>query len=206
MASINFTELVTFMLINIFGPGPNNIASMSQSVLFGFKRTQPFLLGVCIGVFMVQILCALFSTALLSAWQGAEMVLRIIGSLYILWLAWSIIVSATSKLEGDNSYEEVLTFERGMFFQFINPKGILFGLTIFSSFLASEMKVNFWILAAAASIAILTYLSTSLWAFVGQAISRFLAGRVASIAISIILALLLVAIAFNLSGIEAIIG
>jgi cysteine/O-acetylserine efflux protein len=205
MMGVSLGELAVFSLIWAFAPGPNNLVAMSQSLLFGFRRTQPFVIGVCIGVFIILLLCALFSAALLSAWQGAEQTLRIIGALYILWLAWSIISSATARLEGDTEDEEVLTFERGLFLQFVNPKLILIGLTVFSGFFGSILSFNIFILLAVLVFTAQTYIAVSLWAIAGQAISQFLAGRVASIIISMVLALMLAVIAYNLSGIEAII-
>lgn len=204
MTGINLVELAIFSLISTFTPGPNNIAAMSQSVLFGVRRSQPFLIGICTGVFIVFTLCALFSVGLLAAWQGTEQTLRIIGALYILWLAWSIIASASARLEGDRDDEEVLTFERGLFLQFVNPKIILFGLTIFSSFLGGNLNFNFWILLLILVFTAQVYIAVNVWAFAGQAISRFLAGRIASIIIAIVLGLMLIAIAYDLSGIETI--
>ena len=206
MTGINWAELAAFSLINAFTPGPNNITAMSQSVLFGFRRAQPFLIGVCTGVLLILLLCALFSAVLLNAWQDGEPVLRIIGALYMLWLAWSIITSATARLEGERDDEEVLSFERGLFLQFVNPKIILFGLTIFSGFMGSFLSFNFWLLLAVVVFTAQTYVAISFWALLGQALSRFLAGRVASIIIAIVLALMLVIIAYDLSGIKTIIA
>ncbi len=206
MTGVNLAELAAFSLISAFTPGPNNIVAMSQSLLFGFRRSQPFLAGICVGVFIVLSLCALFSAGLLSAWQGGERVLRIIGGLYILWLAWSILASATARLEGDVKEEEVLSFERGLFLQFVNPKIILFGLTVFSGFLGSMLTFNFWILLAVIIFTAQTYIAISLWALAGQGISRFLAGRVASIIIAVVLALMLVVVAYDLSDIKTIIA
>ncbi len=80
--------LISFVIITTYTPGPNNISSASMGVLYGYKRTLPYLFGIILGFFVVLSLCGLLSGFLREKIPAFEQVLRIVGALYILWLAW----------------------------------------------------------------------------------------------------------------------
>ena len=83
----NLIPFLSFVVITTFTPGPNNISSTSMGVLYGYKRTLNYLLGIATGFFFVMLLCGLVSTTLLSVFPAFEKVLRLIGAAYIIWLA-----------------------------------------------------------------------------------------------------------------------
>ena len=80
--------LATFAVVTTFTPGPNNISSASLGVLYGYRGTSLYLAGITVGFFLILLLCSWVSTALLQVFPRFEGALRIIGALYILWLAY----------------------------------------------------------------------------------------------------------------------
>ena len=85
---IDLIPLVSFVLVTTFTPGPNNISSASMGVLYGYKDTVKYLAGIMVGFFLIMLLCAYVSSTLLKFLPSLEPGLRIIGSFYILWLAF----------------------------------------------------------------------------------------------------------------------
>lgn len=53
---IIMTGFITYILISVFTPGPNNIFSSISSARMGFKKTHRFMLGILVGTFLVLLL------------------------------------------------------------------------------------------------------------------------------------------------------
>ena len=85
---IDVIPLVSFVMITTFTPGPNNISSASMGVLYGYRDTMKYLAGILVGFFFIMLLCAYVSSTMLKFMPSIEPVLRITGSLYILWLSF----------------------------------------------------------------------------------------------------------------------
>lgn len=193
-----FLALASFVLVTIFTPGPNNISSASMGILYGYRRTLRFLLGIMSGFFIVLLLSGWVSSVLLSAFPWFEIVLRILGALYILWLAWHTLRASYAFEEGE---QKPLGFLRGFILQILNPKAIFFGLTIYSTFLADKIGSFFDLVLSAAILAVTAFASISLWTVFGAVIRKYLGKPGIKRVINIILALLLVWTAIDISGI-----
>lgn len=51
-------SLVVCMLVCSFTPGPGNILALNTTGTFGWKRSRPLILGICLGYAMVQTICS----------------------------------------------------------------------------------------------------------------------------------------------------
>jgi threonine/homoserine/homoserine lactone efflux protein len=89
-------------------------------------------MGIISGFFIVMLAIGLISTAILRFIPQFQVFLKVIGSSYILWLAYRALRSAY-QIQKNN--QPPLTYSNGFMLQFINPKVIFFGLTIFTGFL-----------------------------------------------------------------------
>jgi len=198
LAKLDWTPLITYIIIIIFTPGPNNITAALQGVNYGFRKTVPFCMGVAAGVFSVHALSALVSTALLNLIPKIEIYLRIGGALYILWLAYHTLRSAYAFKE--NSIQP-LGFLNGFILQYMNIKALLFSITLFSTFLQPLSGNPISIIAAILVLSLLAIASTSLYSLAGSGIRRFLDIPGMRKTINIIFFLLLVYTALEISGI-----
>ena len=86
----------------------------------------------------------------------------------------------------------------GMLLQLFNPKALLMGLTIYSTFLVSLPTTIFWRGASALFLAILMYGSVTLYTLFGAALLKFLTSKRVGSAINIVLSLALVYTAITL--------
>ena len=115
-----------------------------------------------------------------------------------LYLAWHTFRASYDFNEGD---QKVLGFTRGFLLQILNPKAIVFGLTVYSTFLGSVELSFIFLLLSAAGFAGLTFAAISTWALFGAGIRAYLKNRLISRVINTLLSLLLVYTAVKISGI-----
>ena len=187
-----------FVFVTTFTPGPNNISSAVMGLNYGYRKTFSYLLGIFCGFILLMCVCAFLSAGLLSALPEVEKYIAIIGALYILWLAWHTL---RSNYEFNEQKKPPLTWLNGFLLQLLNPKVIIYGITIYSTFLKELPKGSLLLPLTAAGLAFNSFISISLWTLFGTFIRRFMKNQKLRGAVNIILALLLVFTAVQISGI-----
>jgi len=197
VSDVNIPAFLAFAIIAIFTPGPNNISSASSGVLFGYRQTLPYIFGIMSGFLGVMLTSGLLSQTLNRNFPRIEGALRIIGALYILWLAYH---SFRASYDFDMQEKPPSGFWSGFFLQAFNPKGMIFGLTVYSTFLAPILTDWGLLLFSALILTLLAFMATSLWALSGAAIREYMRKESVQRAVNTILALLLVYTAYEISG------
>jgi cysteine/O-acetylserine efflux protein len=200
MMDINLVAFLPFVLITTFTPGPNNISSASMGVLYGYRDTLKYMLGIVTGFFLVMLLCGWTSTVLLRILPSFETALRFIGAGYILWLAFETLKTSYTFQESNQS---PMGFGRGLLLQVLNLKAIVYGLTLYSTFLVSITDNPVLLLLSATFLATLAFCSVSVWALFGSAIRTVLCQARIRQSVNLVLSLLLVYTAIELSGLVA---
>ncbi|UQZ87894.1 lysine transporter LysE [Deltaproteobacteria bacterium Smac51] len=119
-----------YIFLTAFTPGPNNIMAMSNAGQYGFRGALPFCLGVFLGFLIVMSTCAVLGSLLFAYLPEVEPILRVVGTAYIIWLAWTIWRSSTDSRPLSKS--PGLT--AGLILQLVNVKVILYGITALSVF------------------------------------------------------------------------
>lgn len=198
MESINFGAFLTFVVVTTFTPGPNNITSSSMGILYGYRKTLNYLLGIAVGFFIIMLLSGVISSTLYAIFPSLESVMRIIGAGYILYLAYKTLRS-TYKFSEDEA--PALGFMNGFLLQALNPKVWVYGLTLYTTFLATITNNLLLMLISAVFLALVGFSSISTWTISGAAIKQFLRNPNFQKAVNVVLALLLVYTAIELSGI-----
>lgn len=127
-----FFSLLLYAFVSSFTPGPNNIMAMVFANKYGFKKTLRFCFGVGSGFFIIMLLCSYFDLLLKSFIPKMEWIMTVLGAIYMVYLAIKLIIS--KQHENDNNGDQN-SFITGMLLQFVNPKAILYGITIVSTFI-----------------------------------------------------------------------
>ena len=190
--------LISFVAVTTYTPGPNNISAASMGVLYGYKRTLPYMLGMVSGFFMMLTLSGLVSGFLIEKIPAFEMVLRIAGALYILWLAWHTLRASYTF---DEEQAKPLGFIQGFLLQVLNVKVIVYGLTLYGTFLANKIPSVYHLVLSALLFASVGFTSVSLWTLFGAGIRRYLNQPKVRLVVNVVLALLLVYTAVDISGV-----
>ena len=162
----NVAVFLSYVLVTTFTPGPNNIMSMSNASRNGFKKTLPFVIGVCIGFLILMSLCNIFSVALYNIIPSIKPFMNFIGAAYILFLAWKTFTS--KPVEEKKTDDRTNKFLTGIILQFVNPKAILYGITIASSFIVPYYTSALILGGFSIFLAVVTFIAVSSWALFGS--------------------------------------
>lgn len=101
-------------------PGPNNMMLVASGVNFGLKRTLWHIAGINVGFPVMLLLSGLGLGQVFVRFPIIYTVLKIVGIVYMLWLAWKI---ANSGPVGEGrEVGKPLTFWQAAAFQWVNPK------------------------------------------------------------------------------------
>lgn len=195
---IDYLALESFVFITTFTPGPNNISSASMGILYGYKASLRYLLGIISGFVLVMLLSGGVSTALLQTVPAIEKILHYVGAVYILWLAYHTLKASYSFNEEE---QKLLGFSNGFFLQLLNPKVIIYGLTLYSSFLGGIASRPVALILSAIALAGVGFCAVTTWTLFGASIRRFLKHPRAKQALNTALSLMLIYTAVELSGV-----
>lgn len=158
---------VFFSLAMGLTPGPNNMLLMATAADVGFARTVPAMAGVTLGFALMAAILALGPGLALESHPTLHRGLKIVGTLYLLWLAWQVATAAPVR---GNTAPRPFTFWRAVLFQWFNPKGwaaILGALTAYT--VPGEDTVRQGLLMAVLYLP-LSVITTTSWAGMGSLI------------------------------------
>jgi len=128
-----------------------------------------------------------------------ELILRVVGAGYILWLAYGIL---RANYQFDNNENQApLRFWQGIFLQIVNVKAIFFGLMIYTAFLSDFTNAWYLVLGSAIFFGCITFCFTSLWALFGSLIRKYMHQPLIYRLVNLFMAGLLVYTALEISGI-----
>lgn len=189
----NWLNFISYVVITAGTPGPNNIMSMTNAGRLGFKKSFPFNLGIWSGFSVVMIICTVLSNTLHTLLPAIKLPMLLIGAAYMLYLAWKIFKSSGEIEEGQTKSG----FFSGMFLQFINPKGYIYGIVSMEAYILPVFQGKTMVLFSfAIMLSTTAFVFTLLWAVFGS-VFKALFSKYAKVTNSI-MALLLVYCAVSL--------
>jgi threonine/homoserine/homoserine lactone efflux protein len=181
---------VSFGFVIAVTPGPNNSVLWASGLRFGFRRTVPHVLGTAVGIGTMVLGVAAGIGVLLAAVPGLELGFKAAGTAYLLYLAFRI---TGSRGGGRATVSRPLRLWQALAFQCVNPKGWIFALGAVSTFLPRDLPRLAGVALLTGTLMGVVLVSASIWAAGGAALNRVVDDRRTHRALSIALALLLVA-------------
>ncbi|MFJ7666167.1 LysE family translocator [Lysinibacillus sp. NPDC097195] len=192
-----YISFLVFVVITSFTPGPNNIMAMAFANQYGLLKTIQFCLGVGIGFFTITGLSCFFNVALMNVMPIITFPLTLLGVVYMLYLAFKILTSQDTDENSPHSLEPKRNFLLlGAILQYVNPKGILFGITVVATYILPHYSSNISYLLFSLLLGFVGILSTFSWALFGSAFRTVLTTYRQPF--NIIMALLLLYSAFSI--------
>lgn len=164
-------SFLTVTVTASFTPGPNNLMITASGANFGYMRSMPHMLGVALGYPIMFVILAFGLGEIFSRWPLFHETLRYLGALYLLYLAWRIATAGRAQVK---DRARPLTFLEATAFQWINPKGVLFAISIIATFTANAENYETRIFIMAMILIMAAYASISTWCLFGMGISRIL--------------------------------
>src|ERR1044072_7500338 len=114
-----FIGLVMFAFVMACTPGPNNIMLTASGVNFGFARSIPHMAGIEIGFLVLVAACAAGLGLVFTTVPALQLMLKVGGAAYMLWLAWKLANAGVPEEGGGREVGQPLTFMQAAAFQWI---------------------------------------------------------------------------------------
>jgi len=136
----NVSTLLTYSVacfLLFITPGPDMSLFLAKTLSGGRKAGMASMLGAMAGCCVHTLLAALGLSALLAASVTAFTVLKVVGALYLLWLAFDAVRNGSAlsvKEEGRAEVSFWRTFLVGVGINLTNPKIVLFFVTFLPQF------------------------------------------------------------------------
>ena len=134
-------SICLFWFVTAFTPGPNNIVASYSGFNFGIKKTIPHILGVTLGFTALIISLIIGLINIFKVYPNIQEVLKYLGTLFLLYLAFKISFSSS---DNSSNSENPVKFIETFLFQFLNPKGVIVGIIVVSTYIqVDENYVNY---------------------------------------------------------------
>jgi threonine/homoserine/homoserine lactone efflux protein len=153
-----------------FTPGPNNAVAAYSGFNFGIRKTLPLILGVGFGYTALIILINFVLISTFKNYPIIQEIIRVLGTIFLIYLAYKI---SFSKISSDGKTENPVKFFDKFIFQFINPKGVMAGITLSSNFVEqgeNYLNHSIWVIVVCSVTA---FLSITSWTFLGKFLRKF---------------------------------
>ena len=163
-------SMALFWIVAAYTPGPNNVIASYSGFNFGIKKTLPHIFGVALGFTFLIFLLTIGLVNVFKIFPIIQVSLKYLGSIFLVYLAYKIYFS---KIDSEKKNENPVKFIETFLFQFLNPKGVLIGIIIVSTYV--EHGENY--LKYATQVILFAFLvslsSITFWTFVGKYLRKF---------------------------------
>lgn len=185
-----YVPLILFVLSTSITPGPNNTLILASGVNYGIKRSLPHLFGIATGFPLMVVAVGLGVGSLFQQFSILQTVLKIVGTLYLLYLAYKVATAPTKDIEITKA--KPFTFLQALLFQWVNPKAWMMAISGVTTFTA---MTHYFIdvISVAAAFILFGAPCTALWMLCGASLRNILHNPTYRRVFNISMALLLVA-------------
>lgn len=130
--------VVSGLLLNIL-PGPDSLLIMARSASQGWRAGSAAALGIGTGTFVHVLAAALGLSALLATSAAAFTIVKLLGTAYILYMAYGLLTSRSQQTSVATPSVSTLPwwtiFRQGLLTNVLNPKVALFFLAFVPQFI-----------------------------------------------------------------------
>mgnify|MGYP001040456082 FL=1 len=177
-------------------PGPNNSILAASGIKFGFIRSIPNIIGISSGHGIQLALVCFGLGSLFAQFPLLLEILKYIGAIYLLYLAWKMFGSLNISIAEEKS--SPLKYYEAILFQFVNPKAWVICITAVSLFYPEKENLIIGTLFLVIMSTIINLPSISMWAFGGSVIRHYLSNEKLKKSVEWFLALLLLGTAISI--------
>ena len=163
-------SMALFWIVAAYTPGPNNVIASYSGFNFGIKKTLPHIFGVTFGFTFLIFLLVIGLVNVFKIFPIIQVSLKYLGSFFLIYLAYKIYFS---KIDNENKSKNPVKFIETFLFQFLNPKGVLIGIIIVSTYVDHGEHY----LTHAAQVVFFAFIislsSITFWTFIGKYLRKF---------------------------------
>ncbi|CAM4005588.1 LysE family translocator [Saccharibacillus endophyticus] len=167
---MNTASFLLYCFIVTFTPGPTNIMILSTLKSSGTRQALRYVYGATLAFGLLLVLSAMLNTALATILPRLLPVMRVLGTLYMLYLTYKILQNGHEK----DTSETTGSLRAGFLMQFLNPKVVLFTATVIPSFVLPYYTSVHSVVWAVASVTLIGSLAFASWLGFGTLFKTFL--------------------------------
>jgi threonine/homoserine/homoserine lactone efflux protein len=191
---MQWIPFLLYVFVTSFTPGPNTMMSMAYASQHGFQKTLRFIFGVTLGTAILSLLSSYFNLVLHHFIPKIQLGMSIVGLAYMVYLAVKIMMSKPGGEQEANEKRNL--FWSGVLIQFINPKAILYAITVIPMFVLPSYHSYGSLFLFALFFGLVGFLSCCSWAVCGALFQTFLNRH--QRALNVVMGLLLLYSAFSM--------
>ncbi|MDK9857260.1 LysE family transporter [Staphylococcus equorum] len=165
-----FISFVFYTFFMSYTPGPNNLLALDGALKLGLKGTAKFLIGIGLGFLTLSMLCLLFSEYMAAYFSSFIFVIKIVGFIYLLYLAYSVFKHNAKDAQQSNTYR----MRDGLLLQYMNPKTIVYVLTVIVTYVTTQNISFLATLSYTIIIALIGVSGAVAWAVMGLCFKKLL--------------------------------
>jgi threonine/homoserine/homoserine lactone efflux protein len=154
----------------VFSPGPANIVFAMSGIRQGVRESIPLIIGVDLVFIIYSLLIGFGLGEILQLYPRLIFILQLLGSLYIIYLAYKFIRTENKETRANN---KTFTFKDGVILQMLNPKGWTMLFLMFSTLLDGSFNYNAQVFALVIMLSILNISTHFIWVIAGKHISTW---------------------------------
>jgi threonine/homoserine/homoserine lactone efflux protein len=169
--------LILFAVVATITPGGATTLATASGARFGFRRSLPLVAGTALGLATLAIASGAGLAGLLLGMPSAKLAMKLIGSAYLLWLAWKIGRSGVPKQMTGAITDRLVqptSLLGGASLLLFNPKGWAMTLGAAASFAALASGPLQLAILLGAAFGLSAVISLSLWCVAGSILARLL--------------------------------
>jgi len=185
-----YWPLVLFVISASVTPGPNNVMIMSSGVNYGVKKSLPHLFGIAAGFTLMVFLAGIGFGSFFIDYPLFHDLIKFIGTLYLLFLAWMI--ATTSNVSLENQHSKPFSFLQAALFQWVNPKAWVMITGAVALFISGSSNILSDVLLIAFSFFLFGTPCVCIWLFFGVGLKKYMTDPVHLKRFNVSMALLLV--------------
>jgi len=184
-----YMPLALFAFVSSVTPGPNNVMLTASGATFGYRKSLPHMLGISLGAAVMLLLVGLGLGAVFDRIPLLYTVLKYVGAVYLLYLAWRI--ANAGRMQGGSGRARPFTFFQAAAFQWVNPKAWIMAIGIVATYTPHDAYFANLILACLV-LMMVNFPAISIWTLFGSVLARVLKSEAAITRFNVCMALLLV--------------
>lgn len=165
-----FISFVFYTFFMSYTPGPNNLLALDGALKLGLRGTAKFLIGIGLGFLTLSMLCLLFSEYMAAYFSSFIFVIKIVGFIYLLYLAYSVFKHNAKDAQQSNTYR----MRDGLLLQYMNPKTIVYVLTAIVTYVTTQNISFLATLSYTIIIALIGVSGAVAWAVMGLCFKKLL--------------------------------
>ncbi len=168
MSFNNLVAVCVFLAPFAYSPGPGVMFFAVNTARSGFKKILPAIIGYHLGIITFTFCYGIGFDFVVSRYDFILDILRYLGSLYIVYIAYKIFRSGFGS---DNRKESGITFYNGLIFVFLNPKAQIVITLMYTKFNdTGEMNTLIYILILTLVFSVNNFISVILYSIFGNSL------------------------------------